>query len=96
MELGENPETGEETIKSVFPVGKKMLIIISRGDPEPPPLLPQFYDYLDEWLNLTPLSLGIEKYEIFHQYGTSIDRKSAKNDSELLNKAQKAGAALLT
>ena len=67
LELGENPETGEETIKSVFPNGKKMVIVISRGDPEPPPLFSQFYDYLDEWLNLIPLSLNVEKYIFFHQ-----------------------------
>jgi len=95
LEFGENPETGETTIKSEFPNGKKIIILISRGDSEPPEMFPQFYDHLDEWLNLIPLSLGAEKYEIFHQYGTGIERKSARNDPEILNKAKKTGAGLL-
>ena len=96
LEFGENPETGETTIKSEFPNGKKITILISRGDPEPPEMFPQFYDHLDEWLNLIPLSLGAGKYEIFHQYGTGIERKSARNDPEILNKAKKTGAGLLS
>ena len=96
LEFGENPETGETTIKSEFPNGKKITILISRGDPEPPEMFPQFYDHLDEWLNLIPLSLGAEKYEIFHQYGTGIERKTARNDPEILNKAKKLGAGLIS
>lgn len=91
----ENPETGEETIKSAFPGGKKFIIIISRGDSDPPGLFPQFFDHLNEWLNLIPLSLGAGSHEFFHQYGAGIDRKSAKNDPELLREARTAGAALL-
>ena len=56
----------------------------------------QFYDHLDEWLDLIPLSLGAGKYEIFHQYGTGIERKTAKNDQAILNKAKKAGAGLIS
>jgi len=96
LEFGENPETGEQAIKSEFPSGKKLIIIISRGDPEPPEIFPQFYDHLNEWLNLIPLSLGAGKYEFFHQYGTGIDRKTARNDSEILHKAKVAGAGLLS
>ena len=75
---------------------EKIIILISRGDPEPPKMFPQFYDHLDEWLNLIPLSLGAGKYEIFHQYGTGIERKSARNDPAILNKAKKTGAGLLS
>ena len=96
LEFGENLETGETTIKSEFPGGKELIILISRGDPEPPEMFPQFYDHLDEWLNLIPLSLGAGKSEIFHQYGTSIERKTARNDQEILNKAKKTGAGLLS
>ena len=96
LEFGENPETGDTIIKSEFPEGKKMIILISRGDPEPPEMFPQFYDHLDEWLNLIPLSLGAGKYEIFHQYGTGIERKTARDDPEILNKAKKAGASLIS
>ena len=96
LEFGENPKTGDTGIKSEFPEGKKMIILISRGDPEPPEMFPQFYDHLDEWLNLIPLSLGAGKYEIFHQYGTGIERKTARDDPEILNKAKKAGASLIS
>ncbi len=95
MEFGENPQTGEPTIRSVFPSGRKILIAISRADPEPPAMFSQFYDYLNEWLNLIPMALGAGSYEIFHQYGTNNDRKSASNDSELLAKAKATGAGLV-
>ncbi|MFH2067353.1 MAG: NAD(P)H-dependent oxidoreductase [Pseudomonadota bacterium] len=94
MEFGENPETGETEIRSVFPTDKKFLFLISRGDPEPARVFPHFYQYLDEWLNLIPLSLGAGSYEFFHQYGADIDRKSAQNDPELIDRARKAGIEL--
>ena len=56
----------------------------------------QFYDHLEEWLNLIPLSLGAGKYEIFHQYGTGIERKTARNDQEILKKAKETGAGLIS
>ena len=55
-----------------------------------------FYDHLDEWLDLIPLSLGAGKYEIFHQYGTGIERKTVRNDHEILNKAKETGAGLIS
>ena len=96
IETATDPETGEETFRSVFPEGRKMAIVISRGDPEPPTLFPQFYDYLDEWLNVIPLSLGSEQYEIFHQYEAHLDRKAALNDGALLEKARQSGAGLVS
>jgi len=36
------------------------------------------------------------KYEIFHQYGTGFERKTARNDPEILNKAKKTGAGLIS
>ena len=95
LEFGENPETGEQIIKSAFPSGKKFIFMISRGDIEPTELFPQFYKHLNEWINLIPLSLGAGNYEFFHQYGTGIDRKSARNDPEILEKAKATGARLL-
>jgi hypothetical protein len=59
-------------------------------------MFPQFYDHLDEWLNLIPLSLNAGKYEIFHQYGTGIERKTARDDPEILKKAKKKGAGLIS
>ena len=93
----ENPEKrGEYITKSVFPRDYQFLFIISRGDSEPAaPHLSQFYDHLNEWLTVIPLSLGVSKYEILYQYGASLDRQSAQNDAALLEKAKAAGAGLI-
>ena len=95
IEISENPETGEETFTSAFPTNRKMVILISRGDPEPPAAFSQFYDHLNEWLNIIPLSLGVGKYEFFHQYGAHLDRKAATNDAALLENARATGASLV-
>ncbi|MBI9084175.1 MAG: flavodoxin family protein [Desulfobacterales bacterium] len=92
MGTKKNSETGEETMFFEFPEGKKFVFIISRGDPEPPQMFPQFYDHLNEWLNLIPISLGAGKFEFFHQYGAHLDRKAARNDADLLIKAKAVGA----
>jgi multimeric flavodoxin WrbA len=89
-------ETGEETMYFEFPKGKRFVFIISRGDPEPPQMFPQFYEHLDEWLHLVPLSLGAGDYEFLHQYGADLDRKAASNDTGLLEKARIAGTGLVT
>lgn len=94
FEFIENAETGAEEINSAFPAGKKGLFIISRGDAEPPPAYAQMYAHLDEWMNLVPYSLGMERYEYLHQYGAGLDRKAAKADGELLARARAMGAAL--
>jgi len=96
VEISENPDTGEQVFRCEFPKGRKFVFIISRGDPEPPKLFPQFYDYMNEWLNMIPLAIGVEDYQFFHQYGAHLDRKSAKNDNELLAKARATGAALVS
>ena len=95
LDFSENPETGEEIMTSAFPGGKQFLFITSRGDEDPTTVFPQFYDYLNEWLNIVPLSLEAGAYDFLHQYGAHLDRKSAKNDTTLLEKARAAGAALI-
>lgn len=92
----EDPETGQPIMTSAFPPGKAFLCIISRGDPEPAPVLSELYDHLNEWFNLIPLSLGAGKFELLHQYDTHNDRKAAQNSSELMEKARAAGAALVS
>lgn len=94
MGFEEDPDTGEPSVQSAFPSGKNFVLIISRGDPEPAEVFPQLYSHLDEWLNLIPLSLGAGNFEILHQYGADTDRKAAKNDSNLLEKARQSGAGL--
>ncbi len=94
FDLGVDPQTGKTTIKSAFPAGKELLMFISRGDPEPAPMYGQFYKHLDEWLNIVPFSLGAGQFEFIHQYGANLDRKSAANDVELIQKARLAGEKL--
>jgi putative NADPH-quinone reductase len=96
FEFGEDPDTGEQTSNSAFPGGKNLLFIISRGDPEPPKHFAKYYDHLNEWLRLVPLSLGAGKYEFLHQYETGIDRKSAGKDPVILGKARAAGAGFVS
>jgi len=91
----DNPESSQPEIESAFPAGKTFLLVISRGDPEPPAMFPQLYDHLNEWLNLIPLSLGAGKYDFFHQHGADLDRKAAAKNPGLLERARAAGAGLL-
>jgi len=94
MESGTDPKTGEAFFRFDFPSGKKFVLVVSRGDVEPAQMLPQFYDNLNEWLNVIPLSLGAGNIEFLHQYGAEIDRKAAKNDAGLIEKANALGAGL--
>ena len=95
FELGQDPKSGKPTIKSAFPGGKNVLLLVSRGDDEPAPMYGQFYKHLDEWLNIVPFALGAKKFELLHQYGAHLERKSAANNAELLEKAKLAGAKLI-
>jgi len=96
FEFAQDPQTGEDVYNSAFPEGRKFLIVISRGDPEKPKMFAQYYRYLDEWLNLIPLTLGAGKHTFFHQYGAGLDRRSAGNDAGLLERARKAGEELVS
>ena len=89
-----DPETGEAVMRFEFPAGKKFVLVVSRGDNEPAEMLSQLYDHLNEWLNIIPLSLGAGSIEFLHQYGAEIDRKSAQNDTDLIQKAETLGGTL--
>lgn len=95
LESGTDPQTGQEVFKFHFPSNKKFVLVVSRGDVEPAQMLPQFYDHLNEWLNVIPLSLGAASIEFIHQFGAENNRKAAKNDAGLIEKAEAVGAALL-
>jgi len=58
-------------------------------------MFPQFYDHLNEWINLVPFTLNAKKFELFHQYGASLDKKAAENDPELLERARVLGSGLI-
>ncbi|MFZ5569511.1 MAG: flavodoxin family protein [Thermodesulfobacteriota bacterium] len=94
LDFGRDPQTGEDYYRFVFPAGKKFVIIVSRGDAEPPGMFPQFYRQLDEWLNVIPLSLNAGQVELLHQYGANVDRNAARSDSALMEKALSLGRRL--
>jgi multimeric flavodoxin WrbA len=96
IEMNKNPEPGKPPFRSAFPAGKQFALLISRGNPEPPTMLPQFYDHLDEWLNVIPMSLGSDSFEIFHQHAAGLDRKAASSDSQLLENARRIGAGFVS
>jgi len=96
IEMNEDPRTGTPAIRSAFPQGKRALFLVSRGDPEEPVFFPQFYRYLEEWMHLIPFTLGSERYEFIHQYGTGTDRTAAAGDAALLERVKTAGAALVS
>ncbi len=94
MESGTDPQTGKEFIRFEFPAGKKFIIVLSRGDADPPQMLPQLYDHLNEWLHVIPLSLGAANIEFIHHYGAEVDRNAARNDAALIEKAKAAWAQI--
>lgn len=91
----QDPQTGDTSFSTAFPTGRNMLFLVSRGDPEPPSLLPQFYDYLNQWLNIVPVALGIDKFQLIQQFGAQTDRKAAQKDAGLIDRVMSAGAGLV-
>jgi multimeric flavodoxin WrbA len=94
LEYGTDPLTGKDFYRFEFPAGKKFVVVVSRGDVESTQVLPQFYTYLNEWLNIIPLSMGAGSIEFVNHYGAETDRKSAKNNAGLLERAMSAGSSL--
>ena len=91
----QNPETGDVQFTSVFPGGKKIVFVTSRADVETAELFPELYDYLFEWLKMLPTVMGASSTEFVTHYGSRNDRNSAKNNAELLARAESVGASLV-
>lgn len=90
MGVEENSETGETSPYFVFPSGKKFVIVTSQGDE-----LPEMYQQTLDWLNLVMSIMGSAGTEFITHCGSENDRDSAKNNGELMGKAEAAGAALV-
>ena len=95
LEFQESPQTHDPVLVSAFPGGKSFGFIISRGDPEPPPMFAQLYDHLNEWFNLIPLSLQAGRYEFLHQFDADIDRHAARDNADLIAQAEAFGERLV-
>jgi multimeric flavodoxin WrbA len=86
----EDPDTGEKSAYFVFPSGKKFVIVTSQGDENP-----EFYQQTLDWLNLVATMMGSSSTEFITHCGSEDARDSAKNNAELMVKAESAGASLV-
>jgi multimeric flavodoxin WrbA len=90
-----DPETGDTNETVVFPKGKKFVFVTSRGDPEDKPMVPQLYEYLNEWLSVVGMAMGGASVEFIHHYGSLNAKDSARSDGELLARAESVGTSLV-
>jgi multimeric flavodoxin WrbA len=93
FETGPNP--GDIEYVRAFPAGKKVAVVTSRGDVEDTDYAPQFYNYMDEWLNFVLDGMGPSSKHFINQYGTNDDKKAAVNDAALIEKAKAVGASFV-
>ncbi len=90
MGVEKNPDTGEESPYFVFPGGKKFVVVTSQGDDNP-----EMYQQTLDWLNLVLTIMGSASTEFITHYASENARDSARNNAELMSKAEAAGAALV-
>ena len=92
-----DPETQREN-PSAFPPGKKLVLVTSRADVEDTDVLPQFYEYMNEWLTQIADTLEPTSREFIHHYGSPTDKlaskTSASENAQLMAEAESVGAAL--
>ena len=89
-----NPETGEINFRTVFPGGKKFVVVTSRGDVEDAQLFPELYKHMFEWLRMVTGVMGASSTEFLNHFGSFNDKDSAKNNTDLLARAKSIGASL--
>ena len=89
------PETGEVKFETVFPGGKKFVVVTSRSDVEDATLFKELYTYLFEWLKMLTAVMGASSTEFVNHYGSLNDKASARNNAELVAQAKSVGAALV-
>jgi len=90
-----NPETGEVKYETAFPQGRKFVVVTSRGEEENFKLFPELYGYLSEWLKMLTTLMGASATEFVSHYGSFNDRNSARNNADLVARAEAIGASLV-
>jgi multimeric flavodoxin WrbA len=85
-----NAETGEKTPYFAFPTGKKFVFITSQGDENP-----ELYRPTLDWLNLVATVMSAGSTAFITHCGSGDDGDSARNNRELIAKAESVGAALV-
>jgi len=83
-------ETGEKTPYFAFPTGKKFVFVTSQGDENP-----ELYRQTLDWLNLVGMVMSAGSTEFITHCGSGDDRDSARNNPELIARAESVGAALV-
>jgi multimeric flavodoxin WrbA len=84
-----------EGMKMVFPGGKKIAMVTSRGDFEKPLYMAELFDYFEQWLEVVAQGLAPASVEYLHHYESMNLKDSARNDAELMARAASMGAALV-
>jgi multimeric flavodoxin WrbA len=85
-----DPNTGEKSGFFTFPGGKKFVVVTSQGDE-----MPEMYQQTLDWLNLVVSIMGSSSTEFITHCGSDDEKDSARNDAELMAKAEAAGSALV-
>ncbi len=81
--------------RSAFPAGKKFIVVTSRADAEQTKYNAQLYGYMNEWIEVVAGALSASSVEFIHHYGSLYKKDSAKNNTELISKAESVGASLV-
>jgi len=90
-----DPDTGAMKEIYAFPEGKKFLIVTSRGDDENTKVLPQLYEHLHEWLGAVATAMRASSMQFLNHYGSWNLKDSARDNEELIAKAESLGASLV-
>lgn len=86
-----DPNTGEKTSFFTFPGGKKFAVVTSQGDETP-----EMYQQTLDWLNLVATVMGSSSTEFITHSGSDDDKDSARNNAELMARAEAVGASLVS
>jgi multimeric flavodoxin WrbA len=90
-----DPETWEVKEIRSFPEGKKFVVVTSRGDLENTDKYPELYEQLQNWFNIVIAGMNPASLEFINHYGSMNLRDSARENADLIAKAESVGASLV-
>jgi len=90
-----DPETWEVKEIRAFPEGKKFVVVTSRGDVEDTEAYPELYDQLQGWFGVVISGLRPSSMEFVNHYGSMNMKDAAKQNDDLMAKAESVGASLV-
>lgn len=89
-----DPDTWEVKEIRAFPEGKKFVVVTSRGDVEDTQAHPQLYEHLQEWFKIVTGGMRPSSTEFINHYGSMNMRDAAKQNDELMARAEAVGTSL--